>query len=44
MNPEELAAMEKEEFQTGPLRILNESVQNNTQVNIFKIIFVAINE
>ncbi|MCL4141787.1 UNVERIFIED_CONTAM: hypothetical protein GTU68_066570 [Idotea baltica] len=26
--------MEKEEFATGPLRILNESVQNNTQILI----------
>merc|ERR1712055_507360 len=34
MTPEELAAMEKEEFATGPLRILNESVQNNTQILI----------
>ncbi|KAG7161227.1 Thymidine kinase 2-like 3 [Homarus americanus] len=34
LNPEELAALEKEEFATGPLRILNESVQNNTQVLI----------
>lgn len=33
MSPEELAAMEKEEFATGPLRILNESVKNNTQVH-----------
>lgn len=34
MTPEELAALEREEFATGPLRILNESVQNNTQVLI----------
>merc|ERR1711915_197406 len=34
MTPEELANMEKEEFATGPLRILNESVQNNTQILI----------
>ncbi|KAK4311698.1 hypothetical protein Pmani_016830 [Petrolisthes manimaculis] len=34
MNPEELAALEKEQFATGPLCILNESVQNNTQVLI----------
>ncbi|RXG60041.1 putative small nuclear ribonucleoprotein Sm D2 [Armadillidium vulgare] len=34
LTPEELAAMEKEEFATGPLRILNESVQNNTQILI----------
>ncbi|KAK8741447.1 hypothetical protein OTU49_002221 [Cherax quadricarinatus] len=34
LNPEELSALEKEEFATGPLRILNESVQNNTQVLI----------
>lgn len=33
MTPEELAALEREEFATGPLRILNESVQNNTQVS-----------
>merc|ERR1712142_494479 len=34
MTPEELSALEKEEFATGPLRILNESVTNNTQVLI----------
>merc|ERR1712168_132093 len=34
LSPEELAALEKEEFATGPLRILNESVQNNTQILI----------
>merc|ERR1712183_1251952 len=34
MTYEELEAMEKEEFQTGPLCILTDSVKNNTQVLI----------
>ena len=32
MNPEELSKLEEEEFNTGPLSILTESVRNNTQV------------
>lgn len=31
---EELEQLEKEEFQTGPLSVLTESVKNNTQVLI----------
>ena len=34
MNPEELAKMEEEEFNTGPLSVLTQSVKNNTQVLI----------
>ena len=34
MNPEELAKMEEEEFNTGPLSVLTMSVKNNTQVLI----------
>ena len=33
MTPEEIEAKEQEEFQTGPLRVLTDSVKNNTQVN-----------
>lgn len=32
MTPEELAKREEEEFSTGPLSILTQSVRNNTQV------------
>ena len=32
MTPEELSRLEEEEFNTGPLSILTESVRNNTQV------------
>ena len=32
MTPEELTRLEEEEFNTGPLSILTESVRNNTQV------------
>ena len=32
MTPEELGRLEEEEFNTGPLSILTESVRNNTQV------------
>lgn len=32
LTPEELAAKEKEEFETGPLSVLTQSVKNNTQV------------
>merc|ERR1712227_1083132 len=34
MTPEELERREEEEFQTGPLRVLTDSVKNNTQVLI----------
>lgn len=34
MNPEELAKREEEEFNTGPLSVLTQSVKNNTQVLI----------
>lgn len=34
MTPEELEAREKEEFQTGPLSVLTDSVKNNTQILI----------
>lgn len=34
MTPEELAKREEEEFSTGPLSILTQSVKNNTQVLI----------
>ena len=42
MTPEERDAKEQEEFQTGPLRVLTDSVKNNTQVLIncrYKIAF-----
>ena len=34
MSPEELQAREQEEFNTGPLSVLTQSVKNNTQVLI----------
>ncbi|CAG2167985.1 unnamed protein product [Oppiella nova] len=34
MSPEELARREEEEFNTGPLSVLTQSVKNNTQVLI----------
>ncbi|XP_003746524.1 probable small nuclear ribonucleoprotein Sm D2 [Galendromus occidentalis] len=34
MTPEELAKREEEEFETGPLSVLTQSVKNNTQVLI----------
>ena len=34
MTPEELAQHEQEEFNTGPLSVLTQSVKNNTQVLI----------
>ena len=34
MTPEEMEAREQEEFNTGPLRVLTDSVKNNTQVII----------
>ena len=34
MTPDELAAREQEEFNTGPLSVLTQSVKNNTQVLI----------
>jgi len=34
MTQEELAQVEKEEFETGPLSILTQSVRQNTQVLI----------
>mgnify|MGYP001800749197 CR=1 FL=1 len=34
MTPEEMAAREQEEFNTGPLSVLTQSVKNNTQVLI----------
>merc|ERR1712226_1487749 len=34
MTPEEREAKEQEEFSTGPLRVLTDSVKNNTQVLI----------
>jgi len=34
MTPEELEAREQEEFNTGPLSVLTQSVKNNTQVLI----------
>jgi len=34
MTPEELAKAEQEEFDTGPLSVLTQSVKNNTQVLI----------
>jgi hypothetical protein len=39
MTPEELAKREEEEFNTGPLSVLTQSVKNNTQVCI-AIIFL----
>ena len=35
MTPEEMEAKEQEEFNTGPLRVLTDSVKNNTQVITF---------
>ena len=35
MTPEEMEAKEQEEFNTGPLRVLTDSVKNNTQVFTF---------
>ena len=37
MTPEELTRLEEEEFNTGPLSILTESVRNNTQVIVSRI-------
>ena len=34
MSPEELSAREQEEFNTGPLSVLTQSVKSNTQVLI----------
>jgi len=34
LTPEEMDAKEQEEFNTGPLRVLTDSVKNNTQVLI----------
>jgi len=34
MTPEELAKQEEQEFNTGPLSVLTQSVKNNTQVLI----------
>jgi len=34
MTPEEMEEKEKEEFNTGPLKVLTDSVKNNTQVLI----------
>jgi len=34
MTPEELAKREEEEFTTGPMSVLTQSVRNNTQVLI----------
>ena len=34
MTPEEREAKEQEEFSTGPLKVLTDSVKNNTQVLI----------
>lgn len=34
MTPEELQKLEEEEFNTGPLSVLTQSVKNNTQVLI----------
>ena len=34
MTPEELSQKEQEEFNTGPLSVLTQSVKNNTQVLI----------
>ena len=33
MTPEELAKQEEQEFNTGPLSVLTQSVKNNTQVS-----------
>ena len=35
MTPEELDKREEEEFNTGPLSVLTQSVKNNTQVRYF---------
>ena len=35
MTPEELEALEKQEFETGPLSVLLNSVRQNTQALIF---------
>ena len=35
LTPEEMDAKEQEEFNTGPLRVLTDSVKNNTQVDKF---------
>ena len=34
LTPEQREQQEQEEFQTGPLRVLTDSVKNNTQVLI----------
>ena len=34
MTPEELAKQEEQEFNTGPLSVLTQSVKNNTQVSV----------
>ena len=36
MTPEELDKREEEEFNTGPLSVLTQSVKNNTQVRASK--------
>lgn len=36
MTPEELAKLEEEEFNTGPLSVLTQSVKNNTQVQTYE--------
>jgi hypothetical protein len=45
MTPEERDAKEQEEFNTGPLRVLTDSVKNNTQVEqrIFNQVFKYLN-
>ena len=41
MTPEEMEAREQEEFNTGPLRVLTDSVKNNTQVRLH-VVFTQI--
>ena len=38
MTPEEMEAREQEEFNTGPLRVLTDSVKNNTQVRVHVVV------
>lgn len=42
MTPEELAKREEEEFNTGPLSILTQSVKSNTQVSYIKYLILQV--
>ena len=41
MTPEEMEAREQEEFNTGPLRVLTDSVKNNTQVRVHVVVNIS---